>query len=211
MDGRSLKETLHEQMESKSINAAKLAGLTTIPERFIIAILEDKPGSLPAPPYVRGYLQKMGPPLNLDGEVLWELYSKEHSLLRSGASDVLPKNRFVVKTVSKTKIFLFVLFIAFLAYIGFQAKNFLGVPEIEITNPSSTEMTATDLPSITVEGKMNTRDKLFINGENVVPAENGNFKKEVLLEPGLNTIEFTISRFLGKETMVKRQINYILR
>jgi len=98
-----------------------------------------------------------------------------------------------------------------LSYIGFQAKNFLGVPQIEISNPDSSEITFTDQSSVTVEGKINSRDKLFINGENVVPDEGGYFKKEVLLEPGLNTIEFTVSRFLGRETKVKRQVNYVLQ
>jgi len=208
MDGRTLRETLHEQMESRSITIPKLAGLTNVPDRFITAIIEGNPNKLPAPPYVRGYLSKIASTLNLDGEVLWELYTKEYTLLRSGAGDTLPINRFAVKAISKTKIVLAVLGIALIVYLGFQAKNLLGVPPLTISNPASSETFYTNQSSIVVSGSMNPRDKLFINGENVVPKQDGSFEKEVALDPNLNTVEFKISRFLGREKIERRQILY---
>jgi len=174
MDGRTLKATLHEQMEAKSMTAAKLAGITGVPERFIDAIVDGNPEKLPAPPYVKGYLSKIGAALNLDGDALWEIYSQEHSLRRSGSGDTLPKNRFAMKAISKTKIFLVFFVFALVVYLGFQAKNFLGVPELKITNPSSVETTITSEPSIIVSGNIDRRDKLFINGENAVPDQEGN-------------------------------------
>ncbi|MBI4119331.1 MAG: helix-turn-helix domain-containing protein [Parcubacteria group bacterium] len=195
-------------MDIRSLNEAKLAVLTGIQERYIGAILEGQSEKLPPLPYVRGYLNKIAQVLDSDGNEFWELYKNGHLLKSSGSEDQLPRNRFAVKTISRSKLLLGTAAIALLLYGGFQFNKLLGVPEIKITNPMTASLVIVNQPSFSVSGIVSPKDKLFINGENIVPESDGTFNKEVYLEPGLNTIEIKATRFLGRETSVRKQIIY---
>ena len=83
----------------------------------------------------------------------------------------------------------------------------MGRPVITIESPLSATL-VTSFPSYDFIGKMDDRDKLFINGEEVYVDKNGQFQKNYNLQPGLNTFEITAKRFLGQETKVVKQIIY---
>ena len=63
-------------------------------------------------------------------------------------------------------------------------------------------------PIIKLSGKVSAGDKLIINGEEILPEENGRFEKDFSLQPGINTFEFEVKRFLGKEIKIIRQVIY---
>lgn len=208
MEEKDFHTILKEQMNLKSLNVTKLAAMTGIQERYLSAIAEGHPEKLPPSPYIRGYIMKLADCLNFDGEELWSLYRQRYALKTSGVHDVLPQNRFAIKTISKNKIVFGIAAIALVVYAGMQFNKLTGVPEITVTNPAAANLISTANEIFVVSGIINPRDKLFINGENVVPQENGTFNKEIQLQPGINTVEFKVSRFLGRETLVTRQILY---
>jgi len=63
-------------------------------------------------------------------------------------------------------------------------------------------------PMAAIEGKIDPRDSLELNGEPIYPDSTGSFSEQVPLEQGINTFEFKIKRFLGRETKIQRQIIY---
>ena len=62
--------------------------------------------------------------------------------------------------------------------------------------------------TITVSGNVEVRDTLTLNGEVIYPNEEGFFEKRVQLEPGLNTLEFKVKRYLGQESSLIKQVFY---
>lgn len=206
---KSLKELIQEQVELKGLSAARLQQLTGIPERFLQALLQGEFNKMPAAPYVRGYLMKISEILNLNGEEIWRHYKKETEVKTSGAADRLPENRFAIKTVKNKKgvIIWTAIAIAMIVYLVFNINRILGRPSITITIPSS-EISMTTYPAVTLTGKIDPKDTLKINGQEITVNKNGEFEKTHSLQLGLNNFEFSIKRFLGKETNVARQIIY---
>ena len=92
-------------------------------------------------------------------------------------------------------------------YFIWRANEFLGIPQIEIAVPSINNAVV-NTSSVKLSGKISPRDKLSINSQEIFTDSNGYFEQEFSLQPGLNTVEFKIKRFLGKETKVVRQIIY---
>ncbi len=202
---KQLKDILHEEMQAKGLTPERIAALTGIAERHLDALLEGRNNKLPAAPYVRGYIIRIAPLLDLDGNELWNIYKREATVAASGPTDRLPENRFALKPISKKWIAVFAGGAAIAAYIGINADRFLGKPAIELVSPAS-ETTIATADIIEIFGRTGENDKVLIDGEEVIVDEQGEFKTEYRLEPGLNRIVFTAKRLLGRETTVTRNI-----
>lgn len=207
METTSLKDLLREHIELKGLTPKKIADITGIHERYIVALLEGTDGYLPPAPYVYGYITKLSAVLNFEKENMWRLYQKESLLRSAGAHDRLPANRFAMKPISRAWIIGGIIALAALAYLGSNIVNILTQPELTITVPAQ-ENTAVAQPTITVQGATNPTYTLSINQAEVYIDKDGSFKKEFQLQEGLNAIEFVAKKFLGKETRVIRHIIY---
>ncbi len=203
----SIKDILNEAFGRKNIGLEKLAELTDIPERYLAALYQGDYYNLPAQPYVHGYLMKIGEVLGIDADGLWQIYKKNLALKTSGGTDKLPYNRFAFKKISKKKIVTAVLILAILGFFAINIGRFLGIPSINITSPSL-DGTIVNNSNMDLTGKINPKDKLTINGEDVPVDGNGDFDYQFLLQPGPNSIEFKVKRLLGKTTTVTRQVIY---
>jgi len=204
---RNLKTLLDEALELRNVNHEKLAQLTGIPERYIWAIQSLEVEKLPSAPYVRGYIKKISEFLRLNHDEIWELYKKELSHKESGAYDTLPTNRFAIKHLSRRTVFFAALGIILTLYLLLNARQLIGRPNLVITNPEAAA-TSVSNEKIIFSGKLEQKDKLTINGEEIFISPDGNFSKEYSLQPGLNTIEFKASRLLGKEVSIVKEVMY---
>lgn len=207
MNDKSLKDLLTEQLDHRNLDPKKLAQATNIPEKYLESLLGGDYKKLPAAPYVRGYLDRVAAALNLNNEELWEVYQKEVSLKKSGPSDLLPFNRFAMRSIKKRTILIAALIALLIIYLLLNASRLFGSPSLEIINPPSATLVVFD-PVFTIIGEINPQAKLLINGEEILIDRDGQFQKGYNLQPGLNLIEFSAKKFLGKETKVVKQIIY---
>ena len=202
-----LKTLLGETLELKNIDHEKLAGLTGISERYLWAIQNMEIDKLPPSPYVRGYLKKISEVLHLDHEELWQLYKKELEHNTSGKYDTLPENRFAIKHLSRRELFSLAVGALLIIYLLLNFPRLIGKPNLIITNPAEPVATTSE-NTVNLIGELNQRDKLTINGEEIFINPDGSFLKIYPLQPGLNTVEFKAKRFLGRETVISKQILY---
>lgn len=207
METASLKELLREHIELKGLSPKKIADMTGIPDRYIEMLLEGDTSKLPPSPYVHGYIAKLSGLLNFDKETMWRLYQKESSLMKSGREDRLPNNRFAVKSISRGwTAFGFIATICLL-FGGYNAYGIIAAPEIAITVPASEGSTVAQ-ETILLQGKTNPAYVVTVNGSEVYVGKDGLFQKELQLQEGINTVEFVVRKFLGKEAHVVRHIIY---
>ena len=190
-------------MESKGMDAGKLADLTDVPQRFIVSLVDGDFKNLPSEPYIRGYLFKVAGVLDADPNFLWRSFRQSSEIHSSGSADLLPANRFSLQRISSKKVWIVLIVLIVLGFLGFRVDSILGMPTLEITLPETTTS-----QTINVTGKVNPGDTLTLNNEVVYPDERGQFEKEVQLETGLNTLEFRAKRFLGRETRIVKQVFY---
>lgn len=204
---KDVKTLLSETLELKNLNIERLAQITGVPERYLWAIQNLEIDKLPPAPYVKGYIEKISKALNLHHEELWELYKKELEHKTSGTYDKLPVNRFAIKHIPKTIQFLIVIAVLVLIYGLVNLSHLLGEPKLIISNPPAPIITVSENIAV-LSGETKQRDKLTINGEEIFVNQDGTFSKEYLLQPGFNSIEFKVKRFLGREKTITRQILY---
>lgn len=200
---QNISELLSELMKERRVSADKLADATDIPKRFITSLMEGYPDQLPAEPYVRGYLFKIAEALRVDPHILWQSYRITSEFRSSGGEDKLPTNRFAFKRIRTSRIVASLFVVVVLVFVSVRFDDILGRPTIDVNLPESTSE-----ETITVSGSVATGDRLTLNAEVIYPNEEGVFEKRVQLEPGLNTLEFKIKRYLGQETTVIKQVFY---
>lgn len=199
---------LAEHLEQKGYSTEKLAQVTGVPERFLKTLLSGEYKSLPAAPYLRGYLKKISQALEIDIDETWRLYEKENAPHSSGEKDFLPGNRFAIQHISKKNMLLAIVGGLLIIYAGINADRLLGKPVLTIIQPAAGD-TSIAVPLITLQGRLeNQKDVLTINGVSVNVDDSGEFKKEFSLDPGANTFEIIAKRFLGRETRVTKQVTY---
>lgn len=210
-ESKNLKEIFNEALELRDLDVKKLAELTDIPVNYLAALSDGDLSKLPANPYTRGYLLKIAETLRIDSDLLLKAYKQELSLWpakTSGPADRLPSNRYAFKFFNKKIIFIaaIILFLI-IGFLIWRFSNFFGTPRIEVLSPASNNLVVAT-SSIELSGKVDPRDKLVINNEELLAQANGQFEKNFSLQIGINTIEFKVKRFLGKEVTIIRQVIY---
>ncbi|MCL4406303.1 MAG: helix-turn-helix domain-containing protein [Patescibacteria group bacterium] len=202
---KTLAELMEELITGRGLNIDKLAELTNIPKRYLSALCQNDVKSLPAGPYVRGYLNKIAAVTGVEPTGLYAAY-KKLGFKTSGKEDALPSNRFAIQKPANRWIIAGALGLLLIIGVSLKIKDVLGIPTINVNLPE------TDLivqaPTAIIEGKIDPRDSLQLNGEPIYPDSTGAFSEEVPLEQGINTFEFKIKRFLGRETKIERRIIY---
>ena len=194
-------------LRTKGVTTDKLAQLTGISDRYLSALLGDEGEKLPPAPYVHGYVLRIAEALGMDGEELWEEYQRDGGKLRrSGKRDTLPQNRFVTPQVNKRVLGIGLLVLLIVVYGIIRFPSIIGMPTLALENIEDMMIVSTS--TFTILGSMNPVDELTINGEAVYPESDGRFSRAVELEPGFNTFEFRVKRFLGKENVLVRQLFY---
>ena len=201
-------EFLSGEMAVKGFSAEKLAHATNIPERYINAFLKNDFKKLPAGVYARGYVFKIAQALNHDGGELWNLYKKEagETLRASGKADKLPANRFVIKKLNKKTLAAIVVAVLVIAYLLFRANDLVGLPTLKLT--ANLDDAVVFRSPLAISGKVEPRDIVAGNGENIAVGDDGSFEKEFALQPGINAIEFKVRRLLGKEMTEVKRVTY---
>lgn len=200
---KNINELLSELMNERSVTADKLADATNIPKRFIVSLINGNAENLPARPYVRGYLFKIAEALKVDPHILWQSYRISDDFRSSGGQDKLPINRFAFKKIRVSRVVATLFIIVVLVFVGFRFNDILGRPTLNVSLPESTSE-----DTITVTGGVSPGDRLTLNAEVIYPDETGSFEKRIQLEPGLNTLEFRIKRYLGQEVVFIEQVFY---
>ncbi len=194
-------------MDARGLNLEKIFLLTNIPRHYLENILAGEWHKLPAAPYARGYFKKIETTLECQSEELWDRYKEEAEIKSSGSSDKLPENRFALRGNPQKWLWIGVVALFAAIYLGVNAYELIGLPTLEINNPLSATVISI-LPQYEISGKIESRDKVFVNNEEVVADQNGNFAASYSLQSGLNTFEIAARRFLGREARVVRQIIY---
>jgi len=154
--------------------------------------------------------------LKLDTAKIIALYQQSNGRhLSSGKGDLPPKNRFFVR---QSKLFLFIknslprvlkwIFGALiLLYFCYEASFFILPAKIILYSPAD-DLT-TNQPELEIIGKLIRGKMFFVKDREVSIQEDGEFHDVIILNPGLNTIEFRAVNALNHETSLVRQIIYV--
>jgi hypothetical protein len=194
------------RLKERGLSVKKLSELSGISQKDLQNLSEGDFDNLPPAPYLRGYTIKLSKILEFDPELWWNYFVRIGAVKASGHEDTLPVNRFAITKGRRYGLVVAVIVVV-LVYGGLRFSKILGRPTLIISEPGE-GIARVKESNITVRGTIEDADNLFINGTLVEIKQDGTWQKNVVLEPGLNTVEFRARKLLGRETDALRQILY---
>jgi hypothetical protein len=197
---------LKDRLRDRGLSLKRVSEASGIPVNFLEGLVYGDEEKLPPAPYLRGYLVKLGRLLDFDYEPLWKEFKDKQTLKISGPEDKLPQNRFAVKTGSKN-LWLIAAVILIAGYLGLRLYPITGKPRLNVLSPAQA-LTSAEAGTLLVSGSAGPGERVFVNREEVKVGEGGGWEKRIDLQPGLNSIEITAKKFLGRETKIIRQVVY---
>lgn len=197
---------LNDKVKARGLSLERISEQTGISLKHLESLSRGHYEEMPPAPYFRGYLAKLGSLLDFDPELWWTRFQAMGVVKKSGPLDQLPKNRYAKSSRLKFVIF-GAIALVILIYLGMSLPRILGKPQLTIDYPKDSLITAHD-PRVLTYGTLKNGNNLTVNGEPVQVADDGSWQKEILLDPGLNTLNFNAQKFLGREVNQLRQINY---
>ncbi len=204
----SFEQFFSAKIKERGITLKKLADATGVAPSHIESLLRGDFDTMPSAPYFRGYLMKLGDELGFDGEEWWKRLIKEGLIKNySGPTDTLPRNRFVKASAPKW-LWLVLVGVLIVIYLGFEASRILGTPTLTVTFPDANPY-ITSSSTVTLSGTVTNADTLYLNGSQEIPLQsNGSWEETVLLGAGPNPFQITAKKFLGGTTAVTENIIY---
>ncbi|MEK9180028.1 MAG: helix-turn-helix domain-containing protein [Patescibacteria group bacterium] len=201
-------EFFSERVRERGFDLKKLSEASGIAVKHLEALASGNFQKLPAEPYFRGYLNRLGQLLGFDPEIWWKRFKEGGFVKSAGAADSMPKNRFMTKANMKILWGAFAA-LAIIIYLAIQLPGILGKPSITINFPQENPATVFT-QELTLMGTVENASELRIEGEVVPIGEDGAWSKTVLLasSPGPVPFKITAKKFLGSETSIIQQIIY---
>ncbi|MDO8664044.1 MAG: helix-turn-helix domain-containing protein [Candidatus Liptonbacteria bacterium] len=206
MDYSDFANFLNERMRERNLTFKRLSELTGVSVRHLEALSSGNPDRLPSAPYLKGYLSRLGEVLGFDPDEAWKEMKKLTDAKSAGKSDEPARNRFSREPISGYMLAGIVVFFLLL-YAGLRFYKISGTPSVTISYPQE-NMVVVGENSFLLAGSVSNSSELKINGEQVQVQPDGSWQKTVSLQPGINTVEITAKKFLGRETKAIRQIIY---
>ncbi len=192
----TLGEQLKQIRNEGRITLSEVVRETKIPAKYLEMIEEGKYESLPPDVYVRGFLRKYGEFLGLDVNKMIKMYYKEKEI-RKRIEQIPDREEKIIDGVKvPRRVFtpkIIVIAIIFLAvsaglYYLYQAiEKFASTPLLAIKTPISNQDVSNE--SIEVSGLTDKDAVLTINEQPVPVDDKGEFKVNITLKPGINTID----------------------
>ncbi|MCX6767018.1 MAG: DUF4115 domain-containing protein [Candidatus Moranbacteria bacterium] len=202
--------TLGEQLKNLRsegrVTLFEVSRETKIPVKYIEMIEEGKYEKIPPDVYVKGFLRAYAEFLGIEPKKIIKLYEREKDIKKNlnGGEKKSPKmkkktrlSHFVVTPRIIIAVSVAVVVIGGFSYLYSQIGRFAAVPRLVITSPASDE----NIPgnSISVSGYTDEDAKLTINGQPVLVSDKGEFKEDILLQSGVNSITISALNRFNKE------------
>jgi cytoskeleton protein RodZ len=216
----TLGEKLKKFRSDRRVSLSDISKFTKIRMEYLEALEEGEYDKLPADVYIKGFLRSYADFLNVDEKIILKLYEREKEIkknLRKDAKKNLKKpekiNISLFIFTPKKILLLLVFLVVFLGLIILyrEVSYFSGAPRLFIFSPENNSEISEN--SVTVEGRTEKDASLFINDQSILVDDEGKFKKDLTLQPGLNIINVKAINKFGEETsegfniLVKNQEN----
>lgn len=202
----TLGERLKKLRSDKRMSLGEVSRATKIRADYLEDIEESNYEKLPVDVYVKGFLRSYAEFLGVDEEILLRLYEKEKGIKKNIEKNRFPKAEKKAKPISissfvftpkKITITLAVILImSGFVYLYKEIGSFASTPRLVVLGPlANTEVKGN---SIYVEGMTDKDAKLFINDQPILVNDDGKFRENVTVQPGVNVINVKSINKFGK-------------
>lgn len=198
-------QILKDARMEKRYSYQRLEEITKIKQSFIEAIENEKWGALPSFPTVLGFVKSLSEVLDIDDKLSVAVLKRDYPPKKININpkpDISSKRSWNPKFTFIFGTSLVVVFI--LGYLGFQYKNFISPPRIDILSP--TEGQVVNGNSVLVFGSTDLDVKITVDNQPVLVDKDGKFSTDINISPTTSQIVVKGISRSGKTTVVERKI-----
>lgn len=207
---RTVGQILKETREAKFYSLEEIEKSTKIRQELLVALEADNYSKLPPPTFVQGFIKNYAKFLGLDAQKLLAIYRREFAeeKHRPYVMDafVAPANKshLALTPGRLLGVMIALIIMSFFVYLFLQYRTFVGAPTLTISTP--VDQTATDNPTITVQGKTDPEVKVLVNNQEIPVGVDGSFKEEINLSSPVNKIDINAVSKFGQKTQIERMV-----
>jgi len=208
---KSVGHILKKQREKQGKSLSQINRITKIPEKNLLALEADNYSLLPAPTFVKGFIQIYAKALDLDPEKLVAIFRRDSQ--KKEQSEVLPQGLTPItkKTFWNPKLTISLaiglLLAVFLSFFGFHLKNYFSPPILLVEKPVDNQEIKEE--QVEVKGKTSKDVSVYVNDELINVDAKGEFNYQFKVFSGTNTITVKAVNSRDKETTISRQIKVL--
>lgn len=201
-------QRLYDARLDKGLTIEEVARATKIRPQFIDALEKGEYTRLPSSAYVLGFVKNYIAFLGLPSKELLAMFRREYD--RQDALNVLPQS-FTNRKIERRTVRLgrvvgigIALFLLLAGYAVYQSRYAFFDPPLHIDQPIENAHLANDI--VVVSGKVSQDVLVYVNDTSVLVDGNGNFKKNISIFPGAETITIKAVNSFGRKTVIKRHV-----
>lgn len=206
---RAVGEILQEKRRELNLTLVEVEKETKIRVKYLEAIEKNNFALVGESTVAKGFVRNYAQALGLSPESLLAVFRRDYCENEDG--QIIPRG--AIEPLSQSKFYwtprltyLFIVMFLFGGVIFFFGKQFLSAtaaPFLEISSPVEGE---TYREKIMVSGKTDRDATVKIEGTLVTIDKDGNFKEEVVLPRGENTLTIETANRQGKKRIVSKKI-----
>jgi len=208
----TLGEYLQDARLAHRMDILQVSRLTQIPPKFLESLEEGNYDALPADVYIKGFIKSLAGVYQVPWEPLLQQFEKERGVdrsikknsLRPEPTSRLNSSRIMISPRSIT--FFSVIFLVGIAilYLVWQIRSVSTPPNLELFYPQ--EDIAITSRNILLRGQTDLDSRVYVNGQEILVGDNGEFQKVLNLSEGTNSLEIEADNKFNKKTTLERTI-----
>lgn len=198
---QTIGQLLKQARKKKRKTLNQIALETKIPKTTLEALEDDNFANLPDPPFVKGFVRNFAQAVGMDPNKAIAIFRRDTEASQS--REIIPKG--LVEPLSEPSSFkkkilagVIVLIIVgmFMGYTGWQLRLFLSPPEVSIIQPKPEAILKG--PIVEVKGWVSADSSVWVNDQLAEIFPNGEFRANITLLPGENTIDIKAENRRGR-------------
>lgn len=207
-------ETAGEQLflarKKQNLKLKKISKKINISVEYLNFLENGNFDKLPEGIYREKILKKYSHFLGLDSDKVVEIFTKEKNINSSpekkipNINKIKSRNFLIFPKLIKNLLVVFVILVCF-SYLAFYLNNVVSPPKLVINSPENNNLIL-DKKQIIVSGKTSPEANVYINNKNVLKDNLGNFKQNINLKQGINTIIISAQKKYSKQKTIEKQI-----
>lgn len=200
-------EILRTTREKKNLTLLQVEKHSRIRAKFLNAIEENNWSSFTSKIYITGLIKNYAKFLGLDEDKMLAFFRRDYER----AEDTHFKPRISIKSLrpeTRTILYigLFLVFLLFSLYFGYQVKVYITPPQVTVVSPQKTIFRSTS--RIHIVGKTEKEATINIFGDRVYQNKEGVFEYDFPIQKGKNELVIEVTGANGKKTVYKK--TYVL-
>lgn len=199
---------LKEARVAANMTLTELSRRTKLSKKYLKALEECRFEEIPcAVIYKKNFIKRYAAALDINQETLVKQFVDEEVVKKEEeikTVDTVSKSRMYNIPIIFRHVGIVAILVVCVGYLGLQVRRIVEPPKLNVYAPQNGQVTEKQM--LVVYGDVEREAQVEINGESIMKNDSGQFKEEVTLSPGINTITVTAKKKHGKTTNETRHV-----